>query len=254
MRIVTVLPAYNEAAHIRDVLRQFPTHLGSHEVAVVVVDDGSADDTYAQARLEQAKAKREIHVLRHRTNLGKGAAAKTGCDAALRLGADVICLMDSDGQHKVSDLGRLTAPVLENDILVIGCRERTGQMPAMMRLGNAVLTKLSHLLFGITAVDTQSGYRVFRAASYPRIRWVAQQYAMETEMLILATKNQVPVLELPIETIYLDGVKGTTPLDGLRIVRTLVQWKFRSVREVTDESLGELDQYEFAPETSGALS
>ncbi|HSI20938.1 MAG TPA: glycosyltransferase family 2 protein [Verrucomicrobiae bacterium] len=234
MNIVTVVPAYNEGKRIGAVLSQFPTSIAGHEVSVIVVDDGSTDTT-SQVVKEIRNINSRIHLLRHRTNLGKGAAAKTGCDAAYKMGADVIVLMDADGQHRVEDLEAMVAPLLTvEEGLVVGSRQHSGEMPIMMRVGNKVLSHSSKMMFGIQARDTQSGYRAFTAKTYPKIRWVASQYAMETEMLILAVSNKIPVFEVGIPTIYLDNHKGTTPLDGIRILNTLFSWKFRIVQQTPE--------------------
>jgi glycosyltransferase involved in cell wall biosynthesis len=222
MKIAVVIPAYNEAKRIAPVLNAIPETIGEHEVIVVAVDDGSKDDTFAVAQ-KTGKAT----VIRHRINLGKGAAAKTGCDAAYRLGADILVLMDADGQHRPEDLSRLIEPILSDEKadMVIGARPVGGPMPLMMRIGNFGFRLVIRSLFQIPVRDTQSGYRAFARSSYPLIRWGASNYAMETEMLILGAKNRLRFAEVGIETIYLDGYKGTTVLDGLRIMSTLLKWK-----------------------------
>jgi glycosyltransferase involved in cell wall biosynthesis len=236
MKIGIVIPGYNEAQRIGNVLQDLATvstQLPDHSVEVIVVDDGSTDATSTAARgyakkLPQAM---HLHVLRHRLNLGKGCAAATGCDAARRLNCEVIVLMDADGQHRAQDVVRLlqTYATLEEPALIIGSRSRTGRMPLMMRFGNNVMNGMARVLFDIRVQDSQSGLRIFPAAAYPLIRWASNHYAMETEMLIMARTSRVPVVEVPIETVYLDNHKGTTPLDGLKIASTLLQWRlFRS--------------------------
>ena len=230
MRIAVVLPAYKESERIERVLDDLVSTLSEFpELRIIVVDDGSPDAT---ANIVQDFAKRHpkatLTLLRHRTNLGKGAAAKSGCEASTRLGADITVLMDSDGQHKAVDVAKLLH-VLEAHphTLVIGSRKRQGEMPLMMRLGNFSLSSLASLLYGIKTRDTQSGLRAFYTEDYPKLRWLAMHYAMETEMLIFAAHNHIPVLEVPIQTIYHDKHKGTTPLDGIRILLLLISWRFR---------------------------
>ena len=228
MKIAVVLPAYNEAARIGAVLATLPVEIEGNEVMAVVVDDGSRDATS-----EVAKAYARVRVIRHRTNLGKGAAAKTGCDAACKLGAEVIVLMDSDGQHKTEDISRMVAPLINSEVnqMVIGAREIGGSMPGMMRLGNQGLNWVIKMLFGVQCNDSQSGFRAFTREVYPSIRWASSSYAMETEMLILAGYAGINLVEVPIETIYLDSYKGTTALDGLRIAKTLLKWRLLWFRE-----------------------
>ncbi len=228
MTIAVILPAHNEASRIGAVLERMPAHIDGNPLEVVVVDDGSKDATY-----EIASSFKHVHLLRHRTNLGKGAAAKTGCDAAYQLGADILVLMDADGQHRPEDIARIIQPLCTNKDLkmVVGTREIDDRMPMTMRLGNVVLTAISRILFNIPLQDTQSGFRAFPREVYPKIRWGACNYAMETEMLILAAHNKVGFAEVIIDTIYLDNYKGTTVLDGLNILRTLLAWKLPWYRE-----------------------
>lgn len=222
MKIAVVIPAYNEATRISPVLQNMPRVIDGHTVLTIVVDDGSKDGT-----AETAKQVDGIQVLHHRTNLGKGAAAKTGCDAAYALGVDIIVLCDADGQHKPEDLPRLLVPLLDSPStgLVLGSRQFSREMPRMMRVGNHFFSLAGRTLFGIQARDTQSGYRAFRRDIYPQIRWLSPHYAMETEMLILAALRGVSYTEVEIETIYYNHYKGTTVLDGFRVLRTMLKWK-----------------------------
>ena len=233
MQIFVVIPAHNEAKRLAAVLTSMPSSVLGHPVRTVVVDDGSRDGTR-----EVARAVEGVKVLRHRINLGKGAAAKTGCDAAYRAGADLIVLMDGDGQHRAEDIARLIEPLVADDSsadakngLVIGTRKRNKNMPTTMRLGNTVMNRLAKMLFGITVRDTQSGFRAFHREVYPKIRWAAANYEMEMEMLILAYTQGLTVSEVGIATIYHDNYKGTTALDGLRILRTLLKWRILWFRE-----------------------
>lgn len=236
MRIGIIIPGYNEAARIGTVLQDLcmlAERLTHHLFLVVVVDDGSSDNTAGVARRHAKRFpdKMSLFVLRHQTNLGKGAAAITGCEAARKLGAHVIALMDADGQHRAEDLTKLLLAheKLQRPALIIGARERTQDMPFTMRFGNSVLTGLARALFDIRVRDSQSGLRVFSAELYPQVRWSSPHYSMETEMLIMARVSGVHMVEVPIATVYHDNHKGTTPLDGLRVVRTLFEWRvFRS--------------------------
>jgi len=99
-------------------------------------------------------------------------------------------------------------------------------MPFVARFGNIFLTKSINLMFGIQVSDTQSGFRALRTAVYPKLAWRSPRYAVETEMVVNTGKNNLRYAEVPISTIYLNGYKGTTVLDGLRIFINMLSWKF----------------------------
>ena len=219
-RLAVVIPARNEAERLPQVVRALPKRLpGMAEVNVLVVDDGSSDGTGAAARAAGAR------VLRHRVNLGKGGALKTGCEAAIAAGDDLIAEMDADGQQRAADLERLVEPLVSGAAdLVVTYRSFAGDMPAPMRLGNWGLSGFFSVLYGQRFRDTQCGMRAFTAAAYPKLRWESAGYAVETEMLVHAARAHLRVAEIPIETVYLDAYKGTTPADGIRIAVDMLRW------------------------------
>lgn len=222
-RLALIIPARNEATRIGAVLSALPARLpGFDQIQVFVVDDGSSDRTAQVARGHGAR------VLRHRVNLGKGGALRTGCEAAIRAGCDVLVFMDADGQHRAADLAPLVLPIQAGRAdLVVGTRPFSSAMPGTMRLGNWGLSGLFGLLFGQRVRDTQSGMRAVRAAVYPQLRWEASSYAVETEMLVRAARAGLRVQEVEIETVYLDAYKGTTIADGLRIFGSMLRWRAR---------------------------
>lgn len=220
LRLGIVIPARNESARIGAVLTRIEAVPGIGSHAVIVVDDGSTDGTAAVARTGSAA------VVRHAINLGKGAALRTGCEMALRMSCDVIAVMDADGQHDPADLPRLVQPLLAGEAdIVCGARRFSAEMPAAMRVGNHGLSRLFKLLFGIEVSDTQCGLRAFTAAAYRRVRWVATDYSVETEMLVRAARARLRMREIEIATVYHDRYKGTTPIDGLKIFANMVLWR-----------------------------
>ena len=222
-KLAVVIPARNESDRLGAVLAGLPERLaGFDSVRVVVVDDGSTDATASVARRSGAA------VVRHRINLGKGAALRTGAEAALRAGCDVLLFMDADGQHQAADIPKLLLPLQAGRAdLVLGCRSFSGQMPAAMRLGNWGLSGLFQVLFGRRFRDTQSGMRAMTAAAFRKLRWEAAGYAVETEMLVRAARAGLRAAEVEIETVYHDTYKGTTPADGVKILADMVRWRAR---------------------------
>lgn len=225
-RLAIVLPAHNEAANLARLLPTIPRRLeGVSKVDVIVVDDGSNDETGPVAR--------DCHalVVTHRANLGLGGALITGTEAAISIGADVVVHMDGDGQHAPADLPALLKPVLSGELdFVTGARSFAAPMPRVLRFGNRVLSAAMAVLFGVRHPDTQCGYRAFRTAVWPRLRWGSVGYSIACEVLLNAHRNRVRCAVVPVETIYLDPHKGTTPADGVEILLRLLRWRLRLSR------------------------
>lgn len=224
-RLAVVMPARNEEAHLEQVLRSLPDEIdGCDSIEAVVVDDGSTDATASVAEGLAA-------LVRHAISLGKGAALRTGCEAAIRRGCTLMAVMDADGQHEPGDLPRLVRPLVTGDAdLVVAYRSFDHQMPPAMRLGNWALSNAFGALFGERFRDTQCGLRAFTRAAYDRLRWRSLDYSVETEMLIRAARGGVRVTEVPIATVYHDQYKGTTVLDGFGIFANMLRWRLADVR------------------------
>jgi glycosyltransferase involved in cell wall biosynthesis len=218
--VAIVIPAYHEAPRLRGVLSAIPRQLpGVAGPRVIVVDDGSADATASVAREAGAI------VVRHRVNLGAGAALRTGTEAALKLGADIVVHMDADGQHPPEDLPRLIEHLLKGADAVTGIRTFHRPMPWLFILGNRFLSQATRTLFGIANPDTQCAYRAFWARCWPSLCWESTDYAFASEMLVLAKRHGIRWQTVPIRTIYLDRYKGTGIGDGVRIFRKLLSWR-----------------------------
>lgn len=191
-----------------------------HLENVVVVDDGSKDDTYNVSISSGAQA------LHHILNLGKGSALKTGIEYALSQGAKKVVVIDADGQHDPSLIPKFIGCLKDVDV-VIGYRKFDKSMPIVFKIGNSLINKSIRVFFGINVKDSQSGYRAFNAKVYPSIKWQSNDYSMETEMIANIGKNQIKFKEIPIHTIYMDQYKGTTILDGIRIIINILRWRIQ---------------------------
>ena len=209
-----IIPGYNEEKRIAAVVAEAKKY-----APVIVVDDGSGDRTAAVAEMAGAT------VLRHKVNLGKGAALKTGCEYAFARGAQCIVVMDADGQHNPKKIPDFFAGLELHDI-VLGARTVPKSMPLILLTGNRIINKTLHLLYGINIQDSQCGYRAFTVSAYQQMRWGARNYYVETEMVIRAGKKHLRYTQIPIETIYQDNYKGTTLIDGLGIVVRMIGARF----------------------------
>lgn len=215
MKITVIIPAYNEEKNIGRVISEAKKYVDD----VIVIDDGSKDKTFERA--QEANL-----ILRHVVNLGKGVALKTGVIAALKRKADIIVMIDADGQHSPSDIPKLIK-VLGRDDVVLGVRKESGKIPFIKKMGNRGLNLLFRMLFGLRVSDTQSGFRVFTSEACRKLTWNSQGYAVETEILTKIKKHNLRFIEVPISTVYLDNYKGTSIFDGLRIGLKMILWKLR---------------------------
>ena len=209
-----VIPAYNEERSIGNIIKKTRKYVEQ----VIVVDDGSKDKT------KQFGENAGAIVLRHVINLGKGAALKTGCDFAFKNGAEFIINLDADAQHNPDDIPRFIEKLKKCDI-VFSYRKTSRKMPLVLRFGNWFISNVASLLYNVKLSDTQSGFRAFSKEAYKKVRWNALDYSMESEMISRAGKQNLKYVQIPIETIYSDKYKGTTVIDGVKIVLNMFWWK-----------------------------
>jgi len=217
-KIFVVIPAYNEEKHINKVIKETKKYVDN----VIVVDDGSKD------RTKEAAKKSNAIVLRHLVNLGKGAALKTGCDYAVKNNAGIIIALDADAQHDPKEIPKFLESLKKYDI-VLAYRKLNKNMPIVLKFGNHVINKTIKLLYGPKIKDSQCGYRAFTAKAYKKIRWKASDYSMESEIIAKMGKYKLSYCEIPIDTIYSDKYKGTTILDGIKIVFDLLLWRLNNI-------------------------
>ena len=212
--IWAVIPAYNEQKNIGSIIKKTKKYMNN----IIVVDDGSTDKT------KETAEKSGAIVLRHVVNLGKGAALKTGCDFAVEKGAKFIVSLDADAQHNPDDILRFVEKLKKYDI-VFGYRKASSKMPFVLRFGNWFISNAVNILHGVKLNDTQCGFRAFTKEAYKKIRWNATDYSMESEMIARAGKQRLKYVQIPIETIYSDKYKGTTIIDGIKIVLNMLWWR-----------------------------
>ena len=194
MKVLAVIPAYNEAKTIADVLRR--TRVFVQEM--VVVDDGSSDGTAEVARGEGAR------VIHHKINRGLGAALATGFETARRLGGDIIVTLDADGQHDPQEIPKFVEAIQGGAQMVIGSRMLLGQMPWYRRVANTLGNIATVILFGAWVSDTQSGFRAFSSEALARLDLRTNHMEISSELVGEARRNCLRIVEIPIQAIYTD--------------------------------------------------
>ena len=198
MKVFAVIPAWNEASGVGDVVKA----VRAHADGVLVVDDGSTDSTSEQARAAGAI------VVRHRLNRGQGAALKTGTEAAIKLGADIIVHVDADGQHEPEMIDALVAPIREGKADVVFGSRFLGIDPSGMPLIRRLYFPLARLfnvyLLGVSkhVTDPQSGARAFSTRAAQQIVFHQDRAAHCSEILRSVTRSNLRWMEVPIHVRY----------------------------------------------------
>lgn len=193
-KLTAILPAYNEELCISGII------LGSQKYVdkVIVVDDGSTDNTVEISKLAGAD------VISHITNRGKGAALKTGFNAAKE--SEIIITLDSDGQHNPDEIPKLIAPIVNGEAdIVNGSRYIEGNIkdtPIYRRVGQTVLDKATNLGSGLDITDSQSGFRAFARHTIPAFRFSCINFGIESEMLTDASNAGLRIKEVEIGVRY----------------------------------------------------
>ncbi|MEM2878879.1 MAG: glycosyltransferase family 2 protein [Candidatus Hadarchaeales archaeon] len=207
MNVWIVMPAHNEERSIGSVIEALHREGWRN---IIVVDDGSVDRTGEIARQKGAV------VVRHRRNMGLGAALRTGLGKAVELGADCAVTFDADGQHDPKAVRALVEALGGND-LVIGQRQFVNP-PLHKRLGNFVLNFITLMLGGILT-DSQSGMRAFNRRALGSIRIRSDRYEVSSEIVIQARRRDLRIGEVPVRCFFTEysRARGTTIASGVRI-------------------------------------
>ncbi len=197
---IALIPAYEPDQHLVDVV----SGLILHGFETVIVNDGSSSS--CEQVFEEVS--RRSTVLRHNVNRGKGEALKTGLkyiSEHFNAPYTVVCV-DADGQHTVEDTIRVCERSEgERGSLVLGSRRFTGKVPFKSKAGNTITRFVFHISSGVRVYDTQTGLRAFSDELIPTLLDIqGERYEYEMNMLMQMARSGIPILEVPIETIYLD--------------------------------------------------
>ena len=211
-QVFVVIPAYNEGALIGRVVGE----VRERYPRVVVVDDGSRDETALRAQEAGAV------VLRHPLNRGQGAALMTGIEYARRQGASCVVTFDADGQHSAEDIPTLVEPIARGEAaIVLGSRflGQAPQMPASRRLLLRGAIAFTRVFSGLALSDAHNGLRAFSREAAERIDLRLDRMAHASEVLDQIGRLGLPYREVPVTIRYTEYslAKGQRGLDALKV-------------------------------------
>ena len=221
MKLVVVIPALNEAPTIADVIEGVPREMdGVNQVDVVVVDDGSTDDTAELARAAGAA------VVSHSKPRGVGAAFRTGISAALERGAGLIVNIDADGQFDPADLPELARPILDGEADVVTCtrfarKELAPKMPWAKRMGNRIVCAMVNGVTGQRLTDVSCGFRAYSRDVALRLNLFGD-FTYTQETFIQLAGEHARIREVPLR------VRGVRQFGRSRVASNLFTYAARS--------------------------
>ena len=211
--VTIIIPAYNEEEGITNVITQLKELSENHEI--LVVDDGSTDNTYKLA------SDTGVKVIRHPYNKGYGAALKTGIRNAT---ADIVLFMDADGQHKPSDIKKLVQYIGEYD-MVVGARTKKSKISLLRRPGKKVLSITANYLAGMKIPDLNSGFRALKkSVALEFMHILPNTFSFSTTITLALINSGYSVKYVPIEAPERVGTSKIKPFrDGFRFIILIIR-------------------------------
>jgi len=213
---VALIPAFNESRFIGSLVLAAKAYVD----IVLVVDDGSTDQTVAIAQ------KAGAHVLQHAVNQGKAAAVNTGFRYLTTLDPFAVVMLDGDGQHRADDIPALLTPICQGQAdVVIGSRYGAihSHIPFYRKVGQLGLTSLTNLISGVQVSDSQSGFRAFSAHAIAVMSFTANGgFSIESEMQFHIHEHALRIREVPIHVVYVEKAKRNPIGHGMQVVKGIL--------------------------------
>ena len=216
-KIYLIIPSYNEGTVLRSTL----SNVLSAGYNIILVDDGSTDNTKAIAESFN------LHYLRHEKNMGQGASLQTGMDYARSLGADIVVHFDADGQHRVSDIPAMIEPIIKKQAdIVLGSRflnkAYAAQIPGTKKIILRCARLLDGLISGIWLTDSHNGFRALGKNALKEITFQSHRMGHASEILLEIRRNNLNYYEAPVFINYCK-YSNTKKNIYINIITTLVE-------------------------------
>ncbi len=213
-KVAAAIPAFNEEQYIGTVVLKTRQYVDE----IIVVDDGSTDQTANIARLAGAT------VIQHKHNQGYGATIKTLLAEAKKRDIGILVLLDGDAQHNPDEIPELIEPISEGFDLVIGSREQQkNDIPGYRRIGQKVIARFSGILSGNNLSDSESGFRVFSRKAIDLLELKENGMAISAETISRATEQGLKITERPISVRYTEDGSTLNPVvHGLGVMGRII--------------------------------
>ncbi len=200
MKLICI-PAFNEESRLGEIIVEAKKYADS----VIVCDDGSSDNTSKIAISQGAE------LIRHSKNLGKGAAMKSLFNYAKDHDAELVVMIDGDGQFKANEIPLLIKPIMNGYDVVIGNRlGKNSKMPNYRTFGNKVLDKITNIAVDLPFEDTQSGFRSYSKKAINSISIQSDGFGSDAEILVNASQKNLKITDVPVSVLYDIGTKTST--------------------------------------------
>jgi glycosyltransferase involved in cell wall biosynthesis len=214
LRVIAGIPAYNESKYVGTIVLSTRQYVDE----VIVVDDGSTDNTVEIARLAGAE------VVQHPHNHGYGAAIQTILDEARKRDPDILVILDADAQHNPKEIPNLLKPISEGYDLVIGSRKKqANKIPLYRRVGQRVISRSVNVLANDQLTDSECGFRAFSRKAIATLDLKENGMAISAETVAEAARRNLKIAEVPVSVTYDKDSSTLNPVThGLGVLTKIV--------------------------------
>ena len=222
MKLVVMIPAYNEEKSIGKLIEAIPRDTSIDETKILVIDDGSTDSTVSVSKKFGADV-----ILSNGSNRGLGFTFQRGVDHAIRIGADIIVNIDADGQFNPADIPKLISPIQKDDADMVTCsrflsKDLVPSMPFLKKVGNRIFTFLVNRLVGGRYTDTQCGFRAYSREAALRMNLIGE-FTYTQEVFLELAEKKMRIMEIPLK------VAGTREFGKSKMLRSISSYSLNSL-------------------------